>query len=51
MSLSEEYKDKFISKLHDALSGFSSSNVEESVRYLYYSTEECRNKVRRNVSG
>lgn len=33
MSLSEDYRDQFISRLHDALSGHSSTNVEEAVRF------------------
>lgn len=31
MSLSDSYRDKFISKLHDALSGHTSSTVEEAL--------------------
>ncbi len=34
MALSEEYKDYFIRNLHDALSGHSSNNVEEAVKYV-----------------
>lgn len=33
MSLDKEYRDWFISRLHDACSGFVSSNVEEAVRF------------------
>lgn len=32
MSLSEEYRNNFIARLHDALSGFSSQDVDEAVR-------------------
>ena len=32
MSLSEEYRDFFIRNLHDALSGHSSSNIDEAVK-------------------
>jgi elongator complex protein 3 len=32
MSLPVEYRDYFIRNLHDALSGHSSNNVEESVK-------------------
>ncbi len=31
MALDDEYKDYFIRNLHDALSGHSSSSVEEAV--------------------
>ena len=37
MSLLPEYRDYFIRNLHDALSGHSSSNVEEAVRYSEHS--------------
>jgi len=36
MSLSQEYRDYFVRNLHDALSGHSSNNVEEAVRYVCY---------------
>ena len=32
MALSEEYRDYFIRNLHDALSGHTSSSVEEAVK-------------------
>ena len=32
MALDEEYRDYFIRNLHDALSGHTSSNVDEAVR-------------------
>jgi elongator complex protein 3 len=32
MSLSEDYRNWFISNLHDALSGHSSNDVDEAVR-------------------
>lgn len=33
MSLPEDYRDYFIRNLHDALSGYTSNNVDEAVRY------------------
>ena len=33
MSLSDEYRDYFIRSLHDALSGHTSGNVAEAVKY------------------
>ena len=33
MALDDQYRDYFIRNLHDALSGHSSNNVEEAVRY------------------
>jgi hypothetical protein len=33
MSMAEDYRDYFIRSLHDALSGHSSSSVDEAVRY------------------
>lgn len=33
MALPEEYRDYFIRNLHDALSGHTSNNVPEAVRY------------------
>jgi len=41
LSLDKEYKDYFIRNLHDALSGFHSTNVEESIRYSEQSTTKC----------
>jgi elongator complex protein 3 len=41
MSLSEEYKDYFIRNLHDALSGHSSNNVAEAVKYSEKSLTKC----------
>jgi len=34
MSLPEDYRDYFIRNLHDALSGHTSSNVREAVKYV-----------------
>jgi len=41
MALDEEYKDYFIRNLHDALSGHTSNNVEEAVRYSEKSKTKC----------
>ncbi|XP_023170464.2 probable elongator complex protein 3 [Drosophila hydei] len=41
MALSEEYRDYFIRNLHDALSGHSSANVAEAVRYSEKSRSKC----------
>lgn len=41
MALSEEYRDYFIRNLHDALSGHTSSNVEEAVKYSEKSKTKC----------
>ncbi|XP_037957358.1 elongator complex protein 3 [Teleopsis dalmanni] len=41
MCLSEEYRDYFIRNLHDALSGFTSGNVAEAVRYSEKSRTKC----------
>ncbi|XP_017152627.1 elongator complex protein 3 [Drosophila miranda] len=41
MCLSEEYRDYFIRNLHDALSGHSSANVAEAVRYSEKSRTKC----------
>jgi len=34
MSLPEDYRDYFIRNLHDALSGHTSSDVREAVKYV-----------------
>jgi elongator complex protein 3 len=34
MSMPEDYRNWFISNLHDALSGHSSNDVDEAVRYV-----------------
>ncbi|CAD5122818.1 DgyrCDS11223 [Dimorphilus gyrociliatus] len=41
MALNEDYRDYFIRNLHDALSGHSSSSVEEAVRYSEKSKTKC----------
>lgn len=41
LSLDKEYKDYFIRNLHDALSGYHSNSVEESIRYSEQSTTKC----------
>jgi len=41
MSLPEDYKDYFIRNLHDALSGHSSNNVAEAVKYSEKSLTKC----------
>ncbi|XP_062857323.1 elongator complex protein 3 isoform X2 [Trichomycterus rosablanca] len=41
MALAEDYKDYFIRNLHDALSGHTSNNVAEAVRYSERSNTKC----------
>ncbi|XP_070495355.1 elongator complex protein 3 [Chironomus tepperi] len=41
MSLSEDYRDYFIRNLHDALSGHTSKNVAEAVKYSEKSHTKC----------
>lgn len=41
MCLPEEYRDYFIRNLHDALSGHSSANVAEAVKYSQHSRTKC----------
>lgn len=41
MCLPEEYRDYFIRNLHDALSGHTSSNVDEAVKYSERSNTKC----------
>ncbi|KAK3584953.1 hypothetical protein CHS0354_009638 [Potamilus streckersoni] len=41
MSLPDDYRDYFIRNLHDALSGHSSSSVEEAVKYSERSRTKC----------
>lgn len=41
MALPEEYRDYFIRNLHDALSGYTSNNVAEAVRYSERSNTKC----------
>jgi histone acetyltransferase (RNA polymerase elongator complex component) len=41
MSLPAEYRDYFIRNLHDALSGHTSNNVEEAVKYSEQSNIKC----------
>jgi elongator complex protein 3 len=41
LSLDKEYKDYFIRNLHDALSGYHSQSVEESIRYSEQAVTKC----------
>lgn len=41
MSLPTDYRDYFVRNLHDALSGHSSSDVDEAVRYSEQSRTKC----------
>jgi len=41
MSLADDYRDYFIRNLHDALSGYSSSSVDEAVFYSERSNTKC----------
>ncbi|XP_036437309.1 elongator complex protein 3 [Colossoma macropomum] len=41
MALPEDYRDYFIRNLHDALSGHTSNNVAEAVRYSEHSNTKC----------
>ncbi|XP_074641789.1 elongator complex protein 3 [Tubulanus polymorphus] len=41
MALNEDYRDFFIRNLHDALSGHTSSNVDEAVKYSEKSKTKC----------
>ncbi|XP_026174434.1 elongator complex protein 3 [Mastacembelus armatus] len=41
MALPEDYRDSFIRNLHDALSGHTSNNVAEAVRYSEHSNTKC----------
>ncbi|KAJ3056233.1 Elongator subunit [Rhizophlyctis rosea] len=41
MSLAEEYRNWFISNLHDALSGHTSNDVDEAVRFSEQSETKC----------
>ena len=34
MSMPEDYRNKFIAQLHNALSGFTGFDVDEAVRYV-----------------
>ncbi|KNE58293.1 elongator complex protein 3 [Allomyces macrogynus ATCC 38327] len=41
MALQEEYRNKFIAQLHDALSGYHSADVDEAVRMSEQSPMKC----------
>ena len=35
MSMAEDYRNKFVAQLHNALSGFTGTDVDEAVRYNF----------------
>ncbi|AET40910.1 Elongator subunit ELP3 Ecym_7057 [Eremothecium cymbalariae DBVPG len=41
MSLPKEYREDFIAKLHNALSGFNGNNIDESIQYSQQSLTKC----------
>ena len=41
MSLPQDYRDGFVLKLHDALSGHNSMNIDEAVMFSEHSTTKC----------
>lgn len=41
MSLSEEYRNRFVAQLHNALSGYTGLDVDEAVRYSERSPTKC----------
>ncbi|BGP45886.1 Elongator subunit [Rhodotorula kratochvilovae] len=41
MSLSESYRDQFISQLHNSLSGYTGNDVDEAVRYAEQAKTKC----------
>lgn len=41
MSLPRTYRDEFISRLHDALSGHCSASIDEAVRYAEHAGTRC----------
>ncbi|KDN48868.1 histone acetyltransferase ELP3 [Tilletiaria anomala UBC 951] len=41
MSLSEDYRNKFIAQLHNALSGFTGIDVDEAVKYSERAMTKC----------
>ncbi|KAI8825084.1 uncharacterized protein EV422DRAFT_244821 [Fimicolochytrium jonesii] len=41
MSLAEEYRNWFIANLHDALTGYTSNDVDEAVRFSEQSETKC----------
>ena len=36
MSMPEDYRNKFVAQLHNALSGFTGLNVDEAVRFVLF---------------
>lgn len=36
MSMPEDYRNTFVAQLHNALSGFTGTNVDEAVRYGFF---------------
>ncbi|KAJ4459042.1 putative Elongator complex protein 3 [Paratrimastix pyriformis] len=41
MSLAQEYRETFVTQLHDALTGHTSSSVAEAVRFAEHSVNKC----------
>ena len=34
MSMPEDYRNEFVAQLHNALSGFTGTDIDEAVRYV-----------------
>ncbi|QLG74937.1 hypothetical protein HG535_0H02640 [Zygotorulaspora mrakii] len=41
MSLPKDYREDFITKLHNALSGFNGNNIDEAIQYSQQSLTKC----------
>jgi histone acetyltransferase (RNA polymerase elongator complex component) len=41
MSMPEDYRQKFVAGLHNALSGYTGEDIDEAVRYSEQSKTKC----------
>ena len=45
MSMPEEYRNKFIAQLHNALSGFTGLDVDEAVRSVFFANHDVNHQM------
>jgi histone acetyltransferase (RNA polymerase elongator complex component) len=47
MSMPEDYRGKFIAQLHNALSGFTGTDVDEAVKYVFVANRKVDDELDR----
>ena len=49
MSMPEDYRNEFVAQLHNALSGFTGTDIDEAVRYVDQRLDVCTAAISAHV--